>query len=214
MGGCSRQRFDGARLAHEAQVILVSVNYRVGVFGFLGSYALYNEGSEPGCGNYGLWDVVAGLEWVHDKIAVFGGDTSRVTLFGESAGSMSVHYLLLSPVVPKGLFQRAILESGTALTVLPRTLAAEDVLWEIMLHTLAPETLKGTREEQHAAMRGATVEQLWQVIDHLPGRTADSEYHYRPGKRSNILATDAEHSDPLATFSPVWDGIMVSRKSG
>ncbi len=101
--------YDGARLA-EKGVVLVSVAYRVGAFGFLAHPALSKE-SGKGSGNYGLQDQIAGLRWVKENIARFGGDPSRVTIFGESAGGISVSMLTASPAA-KGLFQRAISESG------------------------------------------------------------------------------------------------------
>jgi para-nitrobenzyl esterase len=101
--------YDGARLA-EKGVVLVSVAYRVGAFGFLAHPALSKE-SGKGSGNYGLQDQIAGLRWVKENIARFGGDPSRVTIFGESAGGIAVSMLAASPAA-KGLFHRAISESG------------------------------------------------------------------------------------------------------
>jgi para-nitrobenzyl esterase len=101
--------YDGTRLA-EKGVVLVSVAYRVGVFGFLAHPELSRE-SGKGSGNYGLQDLVAGLQWVKANIAKFGGDPARVTIFGESAGGIAVSMLAASPAA-KGLFQRAISESG------------------------------------------------------------------------------------------------------
>ena len=107
------ERHNGARLAQKGAVV-VTINYRLGVFGFLVHPALAAESPHHVSGNYGLLDQVAALEWVHRNIARFGGDPSRVTIFGESAGSISVAALLASPFA-KGLFHRAILESGTTL---------------------------------------------------------------------------------------------------
>jgi para-nitrobenzyl esterase len=101
--------YDGARLA-EKGVVLVSVAYRVGAFGFLAHPALSKE-SGKGSGNFGLQDQIAGLRWVRDNIARFGGDPSRVTIFGESAGGIAVSMLAASPAA-NGLFHRAISESG------------------------------------------------------------------------------------------------------
>ncbi len=93
-------RHDGGRLAQKG-VVVVTINYRLGDFGFKG-------------GNYGLRDQIAALRWVRRNIARFGGDPARVTIFGESAGGMSVGALMVSPLA-RGLFQRAILESGTGI---------------------------------------------------------------------------------------------------
>jgi para-nitrobenzyl esterase len=92
------------------------VNYRLGAFGFLAHPALAAESPHHAAGNYGLLDQIAALRWVQRNIARFGGDPSRVTIFGESAGGMSVGSLIASPLA-KGLFQRAILESGTGVSI-------------------------------------------------------------------------------------------------
>ena len=99
---------DGARFAAKG-VVLVSFNYRLGVFGFLSHPALDREGTPSG--NFGLQDQIAALKWVRANIAQFGGDPGNVTIFGESAGSVSVAMLMTSPLA-KGLFTRAIGESG------------------------------------------------------------------------------------------------------
>lgn len=108
-GDTSSPLYDGARLA-EKGVVMVSIAYRIGAFGFLAHPDLDRESGE-GSGNYGLRDQIAGLKWVKDNIASFGGDPSRVTIFGESAGGIAVSILAASPAA-KGLFARAISESG------------------------------------------------------------------------------------------------------
>ncbi len=109
-GSTSEPRQDGARLARKG-VIVVSMNYRLGVFGFLAHPALTAESGHGASGNYGFIDQLAALRWVQDNVAEFGGDPSNVTVFGESAGSFSVSALVASPLA-KGLVQRAIGESG------------------------------------------------------------------------------------------------------
>lgn len=100
--------YDGTHLAQKG-VVLVSIAYRVGPFGFLALPQLSREGK--GSGNYGLLDIIAGLQWVKKNIEAFGGDPGKVTLFGESAGGIAVSMLCASPLA-KGLFERAISESG------------------------------------------------------------------------------------------------------
>ena len=100
--------YDGTRLAQKG-VVLISIAYRVGAFGFLTTPQLASEGK--GAGNYGLLDMIEALHWVHKNIESFGGDPTRVTIFGESAGGIAVSMLCASPLA-KGLFQRAISESG------------------------------------------------------------------------------------------------------
>jgi para-nitrobenzyl esterase len=101
--------FDGTKFAQKG-VVLVSIAYRLGVFGFLAHPELSRE-SGKGSGTYGIQDMIAGLQWVKNNIAQFGGDPSRVTIFGESAGGIAVGMLSAAPAA-KGLFQRAISESG------------------------------------------------------------------------------------------------------
>jgi para-nitrobenzyl esterase len=100
--------YDGTHFAQKG-VVLVSIAYRVGPFGFLATPQLGREGK--GSGNYGLLDMIAALQWVKKNIDAFGGDASRVTIFGESAGGIAVSMLCASPQA-RGLFQRAISESG------------------------------------------------------------------------------------------------------
>jgi para-nitrobenzyl esterase len=99
-------------------VVLVVVEYRLGVFGFLAHPELTRESPHHASGNYGLMDQAAALRWVHDNIAGFGGDPATVTLFGQSAGSMDVLALMASPLA-RGLFVRAIAESGPSLYPAP-----------------------------------------------------------------------------------------------
>jgi para-nitrobenzyl esterase len=102
--------YDGEALAKKG-VVVVTVNYRLGVFGFFANPELTKESDRNSSGNYGLLDQIAALQWVQKNIAGFGGDPKRVTIFGESAGSWSVNYLVATPLA-HGLFQRAIGESG------------------------------------------------------------------------------------------------------
>ena len=111
-GTTSEARQDGYKLAQQG-VIVVSMNYRLGIFGFMVHPELARESGHNSAGNYGLLDQLAALKWVQDNIATFGGDPANVTIFGESAGSFSVSAQMASPLA-KGLFQKAIGESGAA----------------------------------------------------------------------------------------------------
>ena len=103
----SGRDYDGTALASKRDVILVNINYRLGALGFL------NTKDENAGGNLGLWDQTLALEWIHRNIAAFGGDSSQITVFGQSSGSACVTQLAISPFT-EGLFQRVIAESGTA----------------------------------------------------------------------------------------------------
>ncbi len=110
IGGTSPAAYDGSNFARDG-VILVSLNYRLGRFGFFAHPALSAEDPTGLLGNYGYMDQIAALQWVQQNIAAFGGDPKRVTVFGESAGGGSVHMLMTSPRA-KGLFAAAVVESG------------------------------------------------------------------------------------------------------
>ncbi len=109
-GASSEPRQDGENLAHKG-VVVISMNYRLGIFGFFSHPALTAESPHHASGNYGLMDQAAALKWVHENIAAFGGDPENVTIFGESAGSFAVSALMASPL-SKGLIHAAIGESG------------------------------------------------------------------------------------------------------
>jgi para-nitrobenzyl esterase len=112
-GGTSEGRQDGTNLAKNG-VVVVTMNYRLGIFGFFAHDALAAESGKNAAGNYGLLDQTAALQWVKQNIKAFGGDPDNVTLFGESAGSFSVSAQMASPLA-KGLFKKVIGESGGAL---------------------------------------------------------------------------------------------------
>jgi para-nitrobenzyl esterase len=128
-GTTSESRQDASILASQQGVIVVSMNYRLGIFGFFVHPELAKESGRNSAGNYGLLDQLEALKWVHENIAAFGGDSANVTIFGESAGSFSVSAQMASPLA-KGLFQKVIGESGAAfppsgLSFDPMTIRAE-----------------------------------------------------------------------------------------
>lgn len=129
-GGTGCAIYDGEAMAKKG-IVFVSVNYRVGIFGFFAHPGLSKEAPYGSSGNYGLLDQIAGLKWVQQNIAAFGGDPDNVTIAGQSAGSMSVNCLVASPLC-KGLFKHAIAESGASFVNSPirgtatLTMAEED----------------------------------------------------------------------------------------
>jgi para-nitrobenzyl esterase len=170
--------YDGAALAHQGAVI-VEMNYRVGVLGFLAHPDLTRESAHHASGNYGLLDQVSALRWVKDNIAAFGGDPRRVTVFGQSAGAMSVYLLTASPLA-KGLFQRAIVQSG------PGALAAFGVS-SVRAMTQGREELERTGEKFSAAYGARSIAEL---------RAVDAQ---------RLLSPPAGYGSPLR-FGPDVDG--------
>jgi para-nitrobenzyl esterase len=122
-GAGSLPSYDGAELARRG-VVVVTINYRLGPFGYMAHPALSRESPRKVSGNYGTLDQIAALEWVRRNIAAFGGDPARVTLFGESAGSVSALTLAAVPAA-KGLFQRVIAESGVPIAIRQSLVEAE-----------------------------------------------------------------------------------------
>ena len=120
-------RDDGSYLAALGDVIVVAINYRLGLFGFLS----FEDKVFPG--NYGLWDQLEAIKWTKTHIGSFGGDPNRITLFGESAGAFSIGYLSVSPA-SKGLFQRGILQSGVDYDLLVRDTGMRKTSMEAIVH--------------------------------------------------------------------------------
>ena len=122
-GDGSEPRYDGESMARKG-IVAVTVNYRTNVFGFFSHPELTKESPHHASGNYGLLDQVAALRWVQQNIAAFGGDPKRVTIAGESAGSISVSALMASPL-SRDLIAGAIGESGALISTLPPRPLAE-----------------------------------------------------------------------------------------
>ncbi|SJX63090.1 related to Acetylcholinesterase precursor [Sporisorium reilianum f. sp. reilianum] len=235
VGNCSRPLHDGARLAHESGCIVVSLTYRVGAMGFLGSRSMAQEAagdwplvtleslqSKPassqvadvGAGNWGLWDLISGLLWVQHAISTFGGDCSNVTVFGESAGSIAIHYLLLSGVTPEGLFQKAVLQSGVVATLLPRTTQAVQATFDLLVRSLCPYHLEGDEAAQLEYLRTkVSADEIASCLRPLVGKRPRSEYtpllsdrQRLPRAREDLTGEAFGVTDQ---WGPVWDGVLV-----
>ena len=141
-GSGAARFYEGESLAGRG-VVVVTLNYRLGVFGFFAHPELSHESSHHVSGNYGILDQIAALRWVHDNIAAFGGDPARVTIFGESAGSWSVNCLMATPLA-RGLFQRAVGESGGLFGPMP-TLHAAEAAGEATAKSLGAESAAALR---------------------------------------------------------------------
>jgi para-nitrobenzyl esterase len=177
--------YDGTALASR-DVVLVTINYRLGPLGFLCVPGFADAEGET-CTNFGMLDQIAALKWVQAEIAAFGGDPDNVTIFGESAGAMSVGVLLASPLAA-GLFHKAILQSG----------AAHQVMTEEIAATAAADFARdlGMAEADAAALRACPVDDLIAAQAKLE---ADSR---RASGRGVGLGL---------RFQPVIDGHLVSQ---
>jgi para-nitrobenzyl esterase len=142
IGSGSERTYDAAPLVRRGDVVVVTINYRLGPFGFLRTREL--GGGVDATGNEGMLDQVAALEWVRDEIAAFGGDPDNVTVFGESAGSVNIACLLAMPRA-RGLFHRAVLQSGSLNLTRPPSTAIEitrQILAEVGIAPAAAHRLR------------------------------------------------------------------------
>lgn len=153
----SAQGVNGTTLAKRGDTVIVTINYRLGLLGFLKLDGLTGD-RIPAVGNEGLLDQVAALKWVRNNIAAFGGDPDNVTIFGQSAGGMSVAVLLAMPAT-QGLFRQAIPQSGPASAVQRADLAEQ--ITEIILHYI------NVKVSDVTALRKVPVEQLMEAQLHI-----------------------------------------------
>ncbi|MBN1382405.1 MAG: carboxylesterase/lipase family protein [Deltaproteobacteria bacterium] len=164
-GAGSISRYTGKHLAARGDVVVVTINYRLGALGFLNLNEI-TGGQIPATGNEGLLDQTMALTWVRDNIAAFGGDPGNVTIFGESAGGMSVGILLAFPPA-RGLFHKAICQSGAASTVFSPSIAKR-----VAALFLEAAGLKAT---DPAALRSLAIDQMLAAQAILPQKTWRSE---------------------------------------
>jgi para-nitrobenzyl esterase len=166
LGMTSTPTYDGTNFAKRG-VVLVSVAYRVGPMGFLAHPELTAE-SGVGSGAYGIQDQIAGLRWVRDNIARFGGDPERVTIFGESAGGYSVSMLAASTSA-KGLFHRAISQSGGNMAPPRMTLKAAEEMGKKYLEQLGAKDIQAARALSAEVIQSATkgMGSFWPVPDNV-----------------------------------------------
>jgi para-nitrobenzyl esterase len=143
-GSTSVAAYDGEGLARKG-VVVVTINYRLGIFGFLAHPELTRESPRHVSGNYGFLDMIAALKWVQANAAAFGGDPSRVTIAGQSAGASAVHTLMASPLA-KGLFHRAIAQSGSSYGGRTRPMADAEADGAKLLTAKGAQTLREMRQ--------------------------------------------------------------------
>ena len=207
-GSTSTPVHNGEHLARKG-VVLVTINYRVGPLGFLAHPELTAESAQHASGNYGLMDQIAALQWVKKNIAAFGGDPERVTIFGESAGGISVSMLCASPAA-KGLFRGAISESGGSFgPTRPTTYPGEN------MHPLAEAEAAGVAFAQRAGAASlAAFRQLppdkippgfgsgaaWPIVD---GWIIPDDQHklYEAGKYNDVDILVGYNSDEGLSFA-------------
>ena len=146
--------YDGENMAKKG-VVFVSLNYRVGVFGFMAHPELSKESGHNASGNYGFMDQIAALQWIQKNIAAFGGDPNNVTIAGQSAGSFSVNALVTSPLA-KGLFHKAIAQSGGLLSKrLMKNLAEGEKQGELVMQAAKTKSI--------AELRQKTADEIWAI---------------------------------------------------
>ena len=196
--------YDGANLAKKG-VVLVSIAYRVGPFGFLAHPTLTKE-SGGSSGNYGLLDQLAGLQWVQRNIRAFGGDPHRVTIFGESSGGYCVSMLAASPLA-KGLFHGVISESGGNFSPPSWTLSKAERYGVEFLSALGAPSIAAARRLPAAAILktpGASDGPFWPNMD---GKVLRSDQYllYRAALQNDTPVLVGSNSDEGATFSSVPD---------
>ena len=221
IGSGSQALYNGSTLARRGDAVVVTVNYRLGPLGFLRLADLTN-GKIPASGNEGILDQIAALEWVRDNIAEFGGDPGNVTIFGESAGGMSVGTLLGAPAA-RGLFHKAIPQSGACHTGAARERANRNA--ERIMSKLGASSAD--------AMRALTPEQLLKGTLMPDGKTPDPEFGmaYQPvidgtmmprasiemvtdGASSDIAIMVGSTLDEWKLFAPMDRGIAKTRSRG
>jgi para-nitrobenzyl esterase len=208
-GATSEKNYSGENLANKG-VVLISIAYRVGQLGFLAHPELSKKSPNHVSGNYGLLDMIAGLQWVQKNIAVFGGDPSKVTIFGESAGGIAVSMLCASPLA-KGLFHGAISQSGGSFgpprpTTFPgenlKRLAEAERAGQSYVEIAGVSSIADLRKiDADKLPAGRGLGMAWPIIDGwvIP----DDQYKlYEAGRFNDTPILVGYNSDEGASFSP------------
>ncbi|MEO7386506.1 MAG: carboxylesterase family protein [Gammaproteobacteria bacterium] len=191
-------------------VVVVTVNYRLAMFGFLAHPELARPGDPVG--NYGLLDAAAALGWVQRNIAAFGGDPRRVTLFGESAGADAVNYLMVMPAA-RGLFQQAISQSSSVgLAPAPRFGRAEgfnppaERIAEAYFAKLGPAAFDGP--DRAAALRALSAEQLLAAMGERDRFSPVIDGETLPDQVGLLFAAGRQHRVPYLTGGNSWEASL------
>ncbi len=207
-GSTSTPTHNGEHLARKG-VVLVSINYRVGPLGFLAHPELSAESPSHSSGNYGLLDQIAGLKWIQENISAFGGDPEQVTIFGESAGGISVSMLCASPLA-KGLFHGAISQSGGSFgPSRPTTYPGENMKWLSAAEQLGVAYTEKAGVASIEELRKISPEKLpsawgsgaaWPIFD---GWVIPDDQHklYQAGNYNDVAILVGYNSDEGLSFS-------------
>lgn len=208
-GGFSTGSYSGTQESFVREgIVYVSIEYRLGALGFMAHPDLSKESADGISGNYGIYDQICALQWVHDNIAAFGGDPEKVTICGESAGGISVSILCASPLC-KGLFRGAISESGgnfcpvangkgMSANMRPSQMAEET--GKAFQQKLKAKNLKQLRKVSGEALIEATQgESFWPVVDGVA--IIDDQYKlYEQGKYNDVDVLIGYNSDEGSLF--------------
>lgn len=198
-GGSSSMPFTSGTQFAKQGIVLVAANYRVGRFGFFAFPALSKEHPDELKGNYAYMDQIAALKWVQQNIAAFGGDPSNVTIFGFSAGGVSVHSLMTIPMA-RGLFQKAIVESGgsrdSVLTARPMSTDGVDPNYPVSAETIGVNFahsmgIEGTDKAALAKLRALSADEIVRGAPATSGNTAQS-YETTPILDGKLITETAE----------------------
>jgi para-nitrobenzyl esterase len=223
LGAGSLPAYDGVALARKGAVV-VTLNYRLGPFGWLAHPDLSKESGRNASGNYGLMDVIAALQWVQANILGFGGDPRRVTVFGESAGANLTAALVGSPTA-KDLFQRVIAQSsgwmGVTMAPMPSLAQAEEDGNKVAV-ALGGGSLDAlrTKSAQDVLKAGASAPRSWQII--VDGRyiPEDLSVTFAQGKQQPSMCWSARtrtkepfHSSASSRATPRSSSPMPGRAS-
>lgn len=199
-GGSAVPIYDGEALARKG-IVFVSINYRVGIFGFFAHPALTEASGKNASGNYGLMDQMAALQWVQKNIAAFGGDPDNVTIAGQSAGSMSVNCLVASPLA-ENLFQKAIAHSGGSFTRGNATLQQAEQAGVKIAQSLDAPSIDALRKipaevilQKAQGMRGPIIDGYV-----LPDAIADI---FAAGKQNDVALLTGWNEDEGLLFGPI-----------
>lgn len=207
-GGTSEATCDGARLAARGAVV-VSIGYRLGIFGFMVHPELIAESPRQAAGNYGLLDQIAALRWVRDNIRAFGGDPGCVTLFGQSAGANCVNAHMASPLA-EGLFHRAIGQSGSNHDVNPAPNTA--ALSEKAAQT-AVFLKQKTGAETMAELRALPADRLLAATEDAPAGVDFTDIvvdgYFLHATVDDVFAAGAQHRTPLLISWTREESVML-----